>query len=191
MNRFSRYFLELIVITVSVLSAFWLENVREDRRTKQRQTEAINHILVELKTNKRILEENIRTLRDFNQSYLVVDSLVGTKGERKLTEEEIENLRSRFPDNPRIQNLGTLTADSLYLIGGGDVAIDFFLQRMNFGMWESAKSSGTLIGMNSNLVQSLFYACFFTLMLTHPRFVGETREKSRKLRSLKTVLMVL
>lgn len=135
--------MELAVITLSILIAFWLENIREEMQEAKLRKESLKHIVQELKYNRNLIIDNLNTLKTFNEYIRARDFL---RGESDIITESnyfevdpiiLDSLKRQYPGNSRIQDLGTV---------GRDPDIDFFLGRIRLGMWEVSKFSGALIG---------------------------------------------
>ena len=71
--------MELAVITVSILVAFWLESVREEMQEAKLRKETLNHIVQELKYNRNLIIDNLSTLKTFNEYIRALDFLRGER----------------------------------------------------------------------------------------------------------------
>lgn len=160
MKTWTKYLVEISVITFSILAAFWLEQWRENNQEEKRRNEALKLVLEEIKLNYSLAKENLSVLHEFNEYCSVVTALTKkpySEGEFfQIHADTIKSIKAKHPDNKRIQRLdarefhGTQTGDYSF-----PMHLDFLLASYNFSMWEAAKTSGALIGANPVVLAKL------------------------------------
>ncbi len=166
MKTWLKYLIELVVITISILAAFLLENYREELQQRKQGKESLRLIINEIRQNRDILESNIATLRGFNEYVQVVHSLNVKRGLDEgftIPRKKLDSVKSVYLSNNRIQRLGSGENINAAFFTD-DITIDFFLGQLNFSMWESSKFSGALIGLEPKILGVLqtCYSAFET-----------------------------
>lgn len=152
-----KYSLELVVITASVLLAFWLENIREDLQEEKARKEAIYNLIAEIRYNIGVLNESYHTVKHFNEHAHLTDSLRRLYKQDTLfiNESELNLIKIKYPENLRIQRMGTKLEGGRYKVDL-ELTVDFFLNRPNFGVWYSLQNSGILLGLDKESIAALF-----------------------------------
>ena len=157
-----KYVAEILVITLSILAAFWLENWNQDNQEKKKRREALVLIQDEIIRNYTVLDHNLSALRAFNEEVKVIDFLNGSMQidsahptfECDLS--QLDSIKNIYSENERIQNIKAhKTINNHKSLFSNEINIDFFLDEFNFGMWEATRNSGALIGTDPIILSKL------------------------------------